>query len=175
MSKIVSRFKNCYSCFGEEIITIAKKSYNEKLNDSKSMPEIVEITDPKAISRYGGTKMLIAPPIAYDKIMKKVPAGKIVTSDYIRSYLAQKHGADYTCQLTAGIFINIAANASAERDVDETPYWRTLKKDGELNEKYPGGVDAQKLHLEMEGHSIIQKGKRYFVKEYKERLYEIIE
>jgi alkylated DNA nucleotide flippase Atl1 len=152
---------------------MARKSYNEKLHDSKDMPKIVEVTDPKAALRYGGTKMLIAPPLAYDEIMKKVPHGKVITSDYIRNYLAQKHGADYTCQLTAGIFINIAANASAERKTDETPYWRTLKKDGELNVKYPEGIDGQKLRLEMEGHTIIQKGKRYFVKDYEDKLFEI--
>ena len=73
------------------------------------MPRVVEITDPKAVLKFGGTKMLIAPPLAYDEIMKKVPKGKVITADYIRSYLARKHGADYTCQLTAGIFINIAA------------------------------------------------------------------
>lgn len=107
---------------------MVKKSFNEKLHDSKNMPEVVEITDPKAVKRYGGTRMLIAPPLAYDEIMKKVPLGKVITSDYIRNYLAQKHSADYTCQLTAGIFINIAAKASLERGVDDTPYWRTLKK-----------------------------------------------
>lgn len=154
---------------------MAKKTFNEKLHDSKDMPKIVEVTDPKAVSRYGGTKMLIAPPLAYDEIMKKVPYGKVITADYIRDYLAKKHGADYTCQLTAGIFINIAANASAERKTDETPYWRTLKKDGELNEKYPEGIDGQKLRLEMEGHKIIQKGKRYYVKDYQEKLFEIKE
>lgn len=151
---------------------MARKSFNEKLHFSENMPKVVEITDPKTVFRYGGTKMLIAPPLAYDEIMKKVPPGKVITSDYIRSYLARKHGADYTCQLTAGIFINIAANASFERGVDETPYWRTLKKDGELNGKYPGGIDEQKLHLEMEGHTIIQKGNRHFVKDYKEKLFE---
>ncbi|MDO7785872.1 MGMT family protein [Desulforamulus aquiferis] len=154
---------------------MARKSFNEKLHDNKNMPKIVEVTDQKAIFRYGGTKMLIAPPLAYDEIMKKVPQGKVTTSDYIRSYLAKKHGADYTCQLTAGIFINIAANASAERKDDETPYWRTLKKDGELNEKYPEGIDGQKLHLEMEGHTIIQKGKRHFVKDYEDKFFYMAE
>jgi alkylated DNA nucleotide flippase Atl1 len=152
---------------------MAKKTYNEKLHDSKDMPKIVEVTNPKAALRYGGTKMLIAPPLAYDEIMKKVPQGKVITADYIRNYLARKHGADYTCQLTAGIFINIAAHASAERKNDETPYWRTLKKDGELNEKFPEDIDGQKLRLEMEGHTIIQKGKKYFVKDYKDKLSEI--
>lgn len=136
------------------------------------MPEIIEVTDPKTIMRFKGTKMLIAPPLAYDDIMKKVPFGKVITADYIRNYLAKKHDADFTCPLTAGIFMNIVAKASVERGTDETPYWRTLKKDGELNEKYPDGIDGQKLHLEMEGHSIIQKGKRFFVKDYADKLFE---
>ncbi len=152
---------------------MAKRSFNQRLQDSKDMPKVCEITDDKAISMYGGTKMLIAPPIAYDEIMKKVPAGKLITSDYIRSYLARKHGADVTCPLTAGIFINIVAKASVERGVDQTPYWRTLRKDGELNEKYPEGIDGQKTYLEIEGHDIIQKGKRYFVKDYKDKLFKL--
>ncbi|MGD0795907.1 MAG: hypothetical protein ABR958_10080 [Dehalococcoidales bacterium] len=35
-----------------------------------------------------------------------------------------------------------------------TPYWRTLKSKGELNEKYPGGVEAQARRLKAEGHEI---------------------
>lgn len=41
------------------------------------------------------------------------------------------------------------------------PWWRTLKSNGELNEKYPGGVENQKKLLEKEGHKIIQKGKSF--------------
>jgi len=150
-----------------------KKSFNEKLRDSKDMPKVIEVSDPMTITRYGGTKMLIAPPLAYDEIMKKVPYGKVITTDYIRNYLAKKHVADFTCPLTAGIFINIAAHASVERGTDDTPYWRTLKKDGELNDRFPGGIDKQKLLLEMEGHEIMRKGKRYFVKNILDKLYEL--
>lgn len=50
---------------------------------------------------------------------------------------------------------------------------RTLKKDVELNEKYPGGIDSQKFHLEMEGHVVIQKGKRYFVKDFMDSFFEL--
>lgn len=152
---------------------MAKKSLNDKLADSKDMPKIIEVTDPKAVTRFGGTKMLIAPPIAYDGIMRKIPEGKVITANIVRDYLAKTHDADYTCALTAGIFMNIAANASKERDYDHIPYWRTLKKDGELNEKYPDGIEGQKLHLENEGHTIIQKGKRYFVKDFIEKLFEL--
>ena len=159
----------------QEVI-MAKKTYNEKLNDSKNMPVVEKVSDPKTIARFGGELMLIAPPLVYDEIMKQVPAGKVITSDRIRDYLAKKHNADYTCQLTAGIFINIAAHASVERaGLNPTPFYRTLKKDGELNEKYPDGCGRQKFMLESEGHTVIQKGKRYFVKDYEHALWDINE
>ena len=160
---------------GEEKI-VARKTYNEKLGDSKNMPVVETVSDPRTVARFGGERMLLAPPLEYDAIMKRVPEGKIITSDRIREYLAKKHNADYTCQLTAGIFINIAAFASAERGGENpTPYHRTLKKDGELNEKYPDGIDGQRLLLEMEGHAVTQKGKRYFVRDYERALWDISE
>nr|WP_283409166.1 MGMT family protein [Anoxynatronum buryatiense] len=139
------------------------------------MPKIEFVGhDNKMAKRFGCGNMLIAAPIEYDEVMKRIPEGELITSHEIRDYLAQKHGADFTCQLTAGIFINIVANASQEREdlgsKDITPYWRTLKKDGELNEKYPGGIDQQKMLLEVEGHEVIKKGKRYFVKNYEKAL-----
>lgn len=156
------------------------KSWNEKLNDSKNMP-VVEEVKPEVAARMGGTKMLLAPPLAYDELMKRVPKGKLITVDRMRSYLAKKYKADFACPLTGGIFVNIAANASAERKAnagskggaDETPYWRTLKAGGELCEKFPGGLDQHKILLEMEGHKVIQKGKRCFVADYEKSLYEI--
>ena len=38
-----------------------KRSLNERLNDNGGMPKISELTDPKAIARFGGAKLLIAP------------------------------------------------------------------------------------------------------------------
>lgn len=153
---------------------MAKKTFNEKLANSKDMPHIDRITDPRSISRYGGEMMLIAPPLEYDAVMKEIPKGKVITADRIRSYLARRHEADFTCPLTAGIFINIAAHASVERKGENpTPYYRTLKKDGELNEKYPDGIEGQRFLLEQEGHTVIQKGKRYFVKDYEDYLYDL--
>jgi len=43
---------------------------------------------------------------------------------------------------------------AVEGKKDITPYWRTLKLGGALNEKYPGGVEAQSARLKAEGHSI---------------------
>ena len=111
--------------------------------------------------------MVIAHPEEIDAVMRSVPEGKLITIDELRAFLAVKHKVDMCCPMTAGMFSNIAA-AAAQEDLDTgetniTPYWRTLKKNGELNPKYPGGLDGHKELLEQEGHIVIQKRKRMFV------------
>lgn len=155
---------------------MAKKSWNDKLYGSKGLPVIKRVEgDSKMARRFGTGNMLVAAPVEYQEVMMLVPEGMLITSDEIRDYLAKKHEADFTCQLTAGIFINIVANASREREEKgeepKVPYWRTLKRGGELNEKYPDGIDGQKLKLELEGHEVIKKGKKYYVKDYKNKLF----
>ena len=140
-----------------------KKDFNAMLHDSKDMPKFQTITDQKSIEKYGGSRMYFAPPIDYDKVMKLIPYGKVITVGKIREYFAELNGADFTEPITAGIFVSIAAWASYQRSEDETPYWRTLKANGELNAKYPGGIEAQKERLEAEGHTIIQKGRTNIV------------
>ena len=146
-----------------------EKDFNAMLHDSKDMPKVKELTSPEVIKRYGGSIMLLAPPIEYDTLIKKIEKGKLTTTEQLRTTLAKKHNADFTCPLTAGIFISIVAHASEQRQENFTPYWRVLKKDGELNEKFPGGIEAQGRKLEEEGFSIIEKGRtkiKYFVKGY---------
>ena len=150
-----------------------KKDFNAMLNDPKDMPKIKTITDEKSIAKYGGARMYFAPQIEYDKMMKKVPKGKLLTIPMIRKYFAKENGADFTDPITAGIFVSIAAWASHQRNEKPTPYWRTLKAHGELNAKYPGGIQAQKEKLEAEGFTILQKGRknlRYYVKDYEKAL-----
>lgn len=152
-----------------------KKDFNAMLHDSKDMPKFQIITDRQSIEKYGGDRMYFAPPIDYDKIMKKIPSGKVITIEKIRNYFARQSGADFTEPITAGIFVSIAAWASYQRSENETPYWRTLKAGGELNPRYPGGIRSQKEKLEAEGHTIIQKGRKnikYFVKDYQDFLFE---
>lgn len=154
----------------------SKKDFNAMLLDSKDMPKIQTVTDPKTIAKYGGTKMFFAPPAAYDALMKTVSCGKVVTVGALRAYLAKSNHADFTDPITAGIFVSIAAWASEQRTENPTPYWRTLKADGELNPKYPGGAEAQKAKLEAEGHRIMQRGRtnlRWFVADFEQALFEL--
>ena len=151
-----------------------KKDFNAMLHDSKDMPKLQTIKDERSIEKYGGSRMYFAPPIDYDRIMRFVPCGKVITVGKIREYFAKSSGADLTDPITAGIFVSIAAWASYQRSRDKTPYWRTLKANGELNEKYPGGIEAQIEMLEAEGHTIIQRGRkniRYYVKDYEKVLF----
>lgn len=153
-----------------------KKDFNAMLHDSKDMPKYQIITDTKSIEKYGGSKMYFAPPIDYDKIMKSIPVGKVITITAIREHFARINDADFTEPITAGIFVSIAAWASYQRTENKTPFWRTLKANGELNPKYPGGVEAQKEKLEQEGHTVIQKGRkniRYYVKDYEAALFDL--
>lgn len=154
-----------------------KKDFNAMLHRNNGMPKIQIMTDEATIRKYGGERMYFAPPIAYDEIMRTVPYGKLLTVGTIRAYFARQNNADFTDPITAGIFVSIAAWASYQRDGDETPYWRTLKANGELNAKYPGGVEAQKERLEAEGHTIMQKGRtniRYYVKDYDKALFALL-
>jgi len=141
-----------------------RKSWQEKLADDKGLPKVVEIND-KMSKRWGTGTIVIPAPKEVDEIMKQVPKGKLITTSQIRAILAQKHGATIGCPLTTGIFAWIAANAAEEAATegkqDITPYWRTLKSGGELNEKYPGGVESQAAHLKEEEHTIEPgKGKK---------------
>lgn len=151
-----------------------KKDFNAMLADSKGMPRIQMVTDPATIRKYGGDRMYFAPPIDYDRAMRRVPRGMVTTVGEIRAFFARETGADFTEPITAGVFVSIAAWASFQRQVDETPYWRTLKAGGELNPKYPGGIEAQREKLEAEGHTVIRRGRknfRYYVENYEKVLY----
>jgi len=155
-----------------------RKSWQEKLLDSKGLPKVEKLTD-KMSKRWGTGTIVIPAPIEVDEIMRKVPRGKLITVSEIRKLLANKHGATIGCPLTTGIFARIAAEAAEEATAEGkeniTPYWRTLRSGGELNEKYPGGVEAQTAHLKEEGHTIEPgKGKKPpKVKDFEKALVEL--
>jgi predicted nucleotide-binding protein (sugar kinase/HSP70/actin superfamily) len=155
-----------------------KTSWREKLSDSKGLPRVERFDKKKGKNWPAGTYCLPAP-IEVDEIMQKVPKGKLITINEIRQILAKKHKADFGCPITTGIFSWLAANAADEMEKEAkkriTPYWRTLKTGGILNEKYLGGLENLKKRLEAEGHTVIQKGrsKHFMVKDFEKSLVNI--
>lgn len=150
-----------------------ERTWSQKLNDNKGLPKVERITDAMS-KRWGKGTVVIPAPVEVDELMRKVPAGKVTTINEIRGALAKKHNATIGCPMTTGIFAWVAAHAAEERkqqgEKNVTPYWRTLKTGGVVNEKYPGGVEAQKALLTQEGHMVAQKGKKYVVANYERAL-----
>jgi alkylated DNA nucleotide flippase Atl1 len=155
-----------------------RKTWREKLEDSKDFPKVVEITG-KMSTRWGMGTVCIPAPREVDEIMRSVPRGRLITINRIREVVARRHGATIGCPITTGIFAGIAARAAEEManegKKDITPYWRTLKEGGRLNDKYPGGVVAQAVRLEEEGHTIEpgKDGKPRKVRDWEEKLVEV--
>jgi hypothetical protein len=154
-------------------MTRQKKSWQEKLADNKGFPKVCKIDHTKS-KRWGTGTFVIPAPMEVDELMRRVPKGKLTTIDELRKVLARKHHATIACPITTGIFAWIAAHAAAEAAAKgrrrTTPFWRTLKSNGELNPKYPGGIAELARKLSGEGHQVIQRGKRVFVKNFEENL-----
>jgi alkylated DNA nucleotide flippase Atl1 len=149
-----------------------KKSWTEKLEDSKNLPRVEKITEKMSRKWGSGTVVIPAPKEVYG-LMEKVPFGQITTINEIHSALARKHGGTIACPICTGIFARIAAGAAEEqkgRGREITPYWRTLKVGGVINDKYPAGVEEQTRILQNEGHRVAQKGKKYVVADFEKSL-----
>lgn len=153
-----------------------KKTWQEKLADPKGFPKIVAFAPnfpcAKALQKFGakpGDTVVLAPPSEVYEIMAKIPLGELITLSEICRHLAKRHKTQYCCTLTTGILIMTVANATEETG-GNVPYWRTIKNDGELNAKYPGGIERHKHLLEQEGFRIRQKGKKYIVEDFQKYL-----
>ncbi|NVK21684.1 MAG: MGMT family protein [Kangiellaceae bacterium] len=150
------------------------KSAIEKLNAKKQVKIVNQL--PAGVKwAPAGASMAVSTPAEVNQLMAQIPKEKLITITHIRDFLANKYETDITCPISTGIFINIAAAAAEEMRAGNiktiTPYWRTLKADGELNPKYPVYPDQQKTLLEAEGFTVIQKGKKYFVQDFLEHAF----
>jgi alkylated DNA nucleotide flippase Atl1 len=150
-----------------------RRSFREKLADSKDFPQVQPLTGGMR-RRWGpGTIVLPAPREVAD-LMGRVPKGKVITINLLRDVLARRHGATVACPIVTGIHARIAAGAAGEDEAAgrtrTIPYWRTLKSGGEVNAKYPGGLSGQRRRLEAEGMTVVARGKRLFVRDHKRYL-----
>ena len=138
----------------------------------------LEKPQPRQVEDTPKGKMLIAHPLDVDAALCRIEPGKLATTEELRRSLAASFGADYTCPLTTGIFSHMTAEAAEEdlaRGIEEiTPYWRLVRPDGSLNEKFPGGVEHQATRLREEGHTIeAGRGSTLRVKDFRAFLQEM--
>jgi alkylated DNA nucleotide flippase Atl1 len=158
-----------------------KKTWQEKLKDKPSFPKVLKLEKGfpcyNAVHKMGaevGDEIVLVNPSEVVTIMKQVPRGRLITIVEICKKIDGQYDVKACCSLTTGIFIMTAANAVEEARREgkslDIPYWRTLKADGFLNEKYPGGQEAHKRLLEGENFRVIARGKKYQVVDYEKYL-----
>jgi hypothetical protein len=158
-------------------MTSKKKTWQEKLADKQGLPKLVRLERGfpcyNAVHKMGAQEdddIVLVNPSEVVEFMKKVSFGRLTTVIEICKAIAGRYQVKGCCSLTTGIFIMTAANsveeAKKENEVLDIPYWRTLKSDGFLNEKFPGGVEAHKALLETEGFRVVGKGKKLRVENF---------
>jgi len=128
----VSRYCRSLECLN---LGYKRTTAREKLNTSHNLPEVKP-----APEIWGGGTMVIPHPMQVRELMNSIPEGRVSTLDEVRTSLAEENGADIACPMTSGIFTSIVAQASHE-DKEEhgsfsVAYWRSLKRNGELNPRF---------------------------------------
>ena len=130
-------------------------------------PQEVRILDelPAGALQWGppGATMVISTPQEIEALVLQIPKGKLATFNSLKDVIARHHGTTITCPVTTGLFLNIVARAAAEQELigakRVTPWWRVIRSDGTLNEKFPGGLAEHEKRLVAEGHVIVAKGR----------------
>ncbi len=140
----------------------SKTSWRIKMEKPLS-PEIKE--GPEIWNKkFGGNKMVIPTPRLIESLLFKIKKGQVKKLESLREEIAYETGADYACPLTTGIFLRIcseyAEEIRKEGAVKIPPYWRVVRDDGAMMEKFPGGPEAQAEKLREEGVKIVLKGAR---------------
>lgn len=131
--------------------------------DHAPAPHVKKLEKPKG-ANYPAGRMLIASPLVVADEVRSVPSGRVITLSALRERLARRFDADYTCPMTTGIFLRVAAEAALEEGLSEMlPVWRVVREDGACLEKIAGGPWRQAERLRAEGVDMAQRRTRFVV------------
>jgi hypothetical protein len=121
------------------------KTWQEKFNSDKLA--ITKNIDKAFADMPAGAPMHISTPQAVDAYVHEIPVGTIVSSKSVREGLAKLNHAEYTCPVTTGIFLRIAAEVAFEeyqsgKNIGEIcPFWRVVEPKSPLAKKLKCGPD----------------------------------
>lgn len=119
-------------------------------------PEVL-VLEKEYARQPAGTRMLISTPREIAAFVKDIPEGMTVSVAEMRDALAYNHQAQFTCPLTTGIFLRIAAEAALEQMAagaakeDVTPFWRMVSPKDPLAKKLSCGVEELAHLRKLEG------------------------
>lgn len=131
------------------------KSWSEKFAHPPK-PDVSRLGKPYA-GHAEGEKMLIPTPAVVAAYVETIPKGESRTAPQMREDLAAAHRADFTCPLTAGIFLRIAAELAWEQHQNGkaltkiTPFWRVVDVKSPMAKKLACGVDFIVKQRRLEG------------------------
>ena len=130
-------------------------------------PQDTIVNIPKTMEKYFGCsgKMLKPSPNTVASIIKKIPEGRVATIDALCKILAKKFKTEIACPATTEKSLCLAATESVAKNT-RLPYWRVLKKNGELIRKLPNGIEGHAANLVKEGHKIVSTSKSKALKDF---------
>jgi hypothetical protein len=132
-----------------------RKTWQEKLHNG--MPPKVEVLDKKFADIPAGASMFIANPEIVDAYIRNIPKGTQTDIQQMRKDLAGEYDAEYTCPLTAGIFLRIVSEAAYEEYLAGkplkkiAPFWRMIDSKAPVAKKLTFGTDFIKEQRAKEG------------------------
>ena len=123
-------------------------------------PQDAIVDIPKTMEKFFGCtgKMLQPSPDTVASVIKKIPKGRVATLDTVCKRLAKNFKTEVACPATTEKSLCIAATESVKKN-KHLPYWRVLKKSGELIRKFPNGIEGHAESLVKEGHKIVSTSK----------------
>jgi hypothetical protein len=126
-------------------VAYKRKSWNEKLQTGDA--HHIVTTDKKFADIPAGSTMLIATPRMVDAYIRQIPKGHSTTLQQMRKDLAAEYHTQYTCPVTAGIFVRIVAEAAYEQYQEGkalskiTPFWRIIDLQSPAAKKLSFGTE----------------------------------
>ncbi|MCH6259237.1 MGMT family protein [Puniceicoccaceae bacterium K14] len=123
---------------------------------------------PKTMEKFFGTsgKMVKPSSKTLESLIAKIPKGQISTIEDLRSRLAASFGVERACPAST-----TKALKAISREETNTPYWRVVKKKGELISQLSIGCEGHAQKLEDEGFTIDHSKKSPVVKFNESSLY----
>lgn len=138
-----------------------KLTWNDKLCCSKA-PEVKRL-DKAFGGMPAGCVMLIASPVIMNDYIRAIPHGLTITVKAMREDLAGRHGAEFTCPVTTGIFLRVVAEAAWESHLAGapleviTPFWRVIEPTAPLAAKLACGSTFIVTQRQMEAAAHLER------------------
>ena len=121
-----------------------RKTWQQKLHNG-TRPK-VEIADKKFGDVPVGATMFVGTPEIVDAYIRNLPAGMPASLQQMRKDLAADNNAEYSCPITAGIFLRIVAEAAYEEYLagksikNIAPFWRMIDRKAPVVKKLTFGT-----------------------------------